>query len=216
MKRQSLDIIDYGQQDYAACLIAMQAFTNSRTDSTTDQLWLLEHPPIYTQGVAGKAEHKRYETKIPLCQSDRGGQITYHGPGQLILYTLLDLKRLNLTIRSLVCALETITCHVLSDFAIQGHSRADAPGIYIDDSKIASLGLRVRRFRCFHGLALNVAMDLSPFDAINPCGKPNLIMTQMSEHSPSCAMPEVKAKFISHFSHHFGYNNVNLTQDSSL
>jgi len=156
----------------------MQTFTDSRTADTPDEIWLLEHEPVYTQGQAGKPEHLLHRTDIPVVQSDRGGQITYHGPGQLIAYLLLDVRRKGLGVRELVTALEQAVIRLLAGYGIAAVAKPDAPGVYVNGAKIASLGLRIRRGCSFHGLALNVDMDLSPFLHINPCGYAGLAMTQ--------------------------------------
>lgn len=171
----------------------MQDFTNQRDDATPDEIWLLEHEPVYTQGQAGKAEHLLHSTEIPVVQSDRGGQITYHGPGQLIAYLLLDLRRKGISVRELVSGLEQAVIALLARYGIQASARPDAPGVYVSGRKIASLGLRVRRGCSFHGVALNVNLDLTPFTHINPCGYAGLQMTQCSElagpHSVAEALP---------------------------
>lgn len=159
----------------------MQAFTDLRTATSPDEFWLLEHEPVFTQGRAGKAEHLLAPGEIPVIHSDRGGQVTYHGPGQLMVYTLLDLGRLGLGIRNLVVALEQALVDCLALYGIQAQGRRDAPGVYVGTAKIASLGLRVRKACSYHGLALNVSMDLSPFRRINPCGYQSLEMTQVAD-----------------------------------
>jgi len=165
---------------------AMQTFTANRDAATPDEIWLTEHPPVYTQGIAGKPEHLlRTDTGIPLIKIDRGGQITYHGPGQLVAYLLLDLKRRNLSVRPLVRKMEAAVIDLLGEYGIAARYRADAPGVYVavneGESKIAALGLRIRNGCCYHGLALNIDMDLSPFDAINPCGYAGLKVTQLRD-----------------------------------
>ncbi len=167
----------------------MQAFTDARSADTQDELWLVEHFPVYTQGQAGKPEHLLNPGAIEVVQTDRGGQITYHGPGQLVAYPLLNLKRRNLGVRDLVSLLEQSILAVLQDWQIPGSIRPRAPGVYVGEAKIASLGLRVRRGCSFHGLSLNVAMDLHPFGGINPCGYNGLPMTQMADHS--AVIPEM-------------------------
>ena len=156
----------------------MQVFTDTRDATTPDEIWLLQHAPVFTQGQAGKAEHLLHQTNIPVVQSDRGGQITYHGPGQLIAYLLIDVRRKGLGIRQLVTAMEQAVIGLLARSDIQACARADAPGVYVDGAKIASLGLRIRRGCSFHGLALNVDLDLTPFSHINPCGYAGLAMTR--------------------------------------
>jgi lipoyl(octanoyl) transferase len=156
----------------------MKDFTASRTDSTCDEVWLVEHPPVYTQGVACKPEHLLYNKGIPVIRTDRGGQITYHGPGQIIAYLLLDMRRLKLGVRELVRKMEGAVIDLLRDYDVPAEGRADAPGVYVGDAKIAALGLKIKNGCCYHGLALNVNMDLAPFAAINPCGYPGLRVTQ--------------------------------------
>jgi lipoyl(octanoyl) transferase len=170
-----------GRQPYTPVWARMQAFTDARRADTPDEIWLLEHDPVFTQGRAGKSEHLLAPGAIPVVQSDRGGQVTYHGPGQLMVYTLLDLQRLGLGIRSLVTALEHAVVDCLGEYGVEARGRRDAPGVYVGSAKIASLGLRVRRGCSYHGLALNVRMDLAPFSRINPCGYRGLEMTQLSD-----------------------------------
>lgn len=160
---------------------AMQSFTDRRAADTPDELWILQHLPVFTLGQAGRHEHLLAPGEIQVIQVDRGGQVTYHGPGQLVLYPLLDLRRLGLGIRQLVDLLETTVIELLQGYGIRAESRAEAPGVYVADRKIASLGLRVRHGCCFHGLSLNVDMDLEPFGRINPCGYRGLRLTQMSQ-----------------------------------
>jgi lipoyl(octanoyl) transferase len=157
----------------------MQAFTDARDGDTPDELWLLTHPPVYTLGQAGRPEHLLAPGEIPVIRVDRGGQVTYHGPGQLVAYLLLDLRRAGLGVRRLVSLLEQSVIDLLGGYGIAAAARPDAPGVYVDGAKIASLGLRVRRGCSFHGLALNVDMDLAPFTRINPCGLPGLAVTQL-------------------------------------
>ena len=176
-----------GQIDYLPTFEAMQAFTLNRDASTPDELWLLEHPPVFTQGLAGKPEHILQNSDIPIVQIDRGGQVTYHGPGQLVAYLLLDLRRHKLGVRDLVRLLENSVIAVLADEGIAAYGKVDAPGVYIHrktevgefEAKIASLGLRIKNGCCYHGLALNVSMDLTPFSLINPCGYQGLQVTRM-------------------------------------
>jgi len=164
----------------------MQVFTANRGAATPDEIWLTEHPPVYTQGIAGKPEHLlRTDTGIPLIKIDRGGQITYHGPGQLVAYLLLDLKRRDLSVRPLIRKMEAAVIDLLGEYGITAHYRSDAPGVYVtvneNESKIAALGLRIKGGCCYHGLALNIDMDLSPFAAINPCGYAGLEVTQLRD-----------------------------------
>jgi len=176
-----------GVEDYASVWGRMRKFTDERTPESQDEIWLVEHPSVYTQGQAGKAEHLLRSQGIPLVQSDRGGQVTYHGLGQLVIYPLLNIKRLKMGVRDLVSCLEAaLIDFLLSTYHIHANARADAPGVYVEGRKIASLGLRVRRGCSYHGAALNVDMDMSPFLNINPCGYPGLQMTQISDwsHAP--------------------------------
>jgi len=160
----------------------MQAYTQARQPKTPDQLWIVEHPPVYTLGLNGKREHLLSVSEdIPVIQSDRGGQVTYHGPGQVMVYTLLDIKRLNFNIRQLVTLLETAMIDVLAGYDIRAIARADAPGVYVAGKKIGSIGLRIKNHCSYHGLSLNNNMDLSPFDAINPCGYSGLKVTQLAD-----------------------------------
>jgi lipoyl(octanoyl) transferase len=168
-----------GRCDYLEVWRAMRAFTDARTEHTPDELWLLEHPPVFTLGQAGRSEHLLCPGEIPVLQVDRGGQVTYHGPGQLVAYVLLDLGRLGLSVRELVSVLEQSVIGLLADYGIRGEVRPHAPGVYVDGCKIASIGLRLRRGCSYHGLSLNVAMDLEPFQRINPCGYQGLCMTQL-------------------------------------
>lgn len=170
-----------GRVDYATTFDAMRAFTETRTPGTPDELWLCEHPPVFTQGLAGKAEHVLDAGDIPVVASNRGGQVTYHGPGQLVVYPLLDLGRARLGVRALVQGIERAIVATVADWGIEAYGRRDAPGVYVGPRKLASVGLRIRRGCSYHGLALNVAMDLEPFRRINPCGYAGLEMTQVSE-----------------------------------
>ncbi|EMO5716399.1 lipoyl(octanoyl) transferase LipB [Enterobacter cloacae complex sp. P12RS] len=170
-----------GLQPYEPVSQAMHEFTDSRDDTTPDEIWLVEHLPVFTQGQAGKAEHLLMTGDIPVIQSDRGGQVTYHGPGQQVMYVLLNLKRRKLGVRELVTLLEQTVVNTLAEYGIDAHPRADAPGVYVGDMKICSLGLRIRKGCSFHGLALNINMDLTPFQRINPCGYAGMEMTQMRQ-----------------------------------
>ena len=169
-----------GLAEYASTYQAMRRFTDSRGAKTPDELWVLEHPPVYTVGIAGRAEHFPRSGEVPVERVDRGGQITYHGPGQAIVYTLVDLARRGLTVRGMVSLIEQAVIEVLGTHGMGAERRNGAPGVYVDDAKIAALGLRVRHGCCYHGVALNVDMDLAPFSAIDPCGYPGLQVTQTS------------------------------------
>jgi lipoyl(octanoyl) transferase len=177
MTSRALIVRDLGLRDYMPTWQAMREFTDARSDQTRSELWIVEHPAVFTQGQAGKAEHLLTPGDIPVVQTDRGGQVTYHGPGQLVIYLLVSLREAGLGIRRLVGLMEQSIIGLLDSYGIAAESRADAPGVYVDGRKIASLGLRVRRGCTYHGLALNVSNDLEPFRRINPCGHPGLEVT---------------------------------------
>ncbi|AQZ94909.1 lipoyl(octanoyl) transferase LipB [Halopseudomonas phragmitis] len=201
-----LIVRDLGLVDYLPTLEAMRKLTAERDQQTVDEIWLLQHPKVFTQGQAGKAEHVLAPGDIPVIQVERGGQVTYHGPGQLVGYLMLDLRRLGLGVRELVTAMEQSLVDVLAGYGIQAAPRPDAPGVYVDGAKIASLGLRVRRGCSFHGLALNVDMDMEPFARINPCGYSGLRMTQMSELlGRSVAIDEVALRLEQALRRRLGY-----------
>lgn len=170
-----------GMVDYLLAWQAMKEFTANRDSHTPDEIWLLQHPSVYTQGIAGKPEHLLYQNDIPLVRTDRGGQITFHGPGQLIAYLLLDLRRLKLNVRELVRKMEGAVIDLLRAYRIEAEGRVEAPGVYVHNAKIASLGLKIKNGCCYHGIALNVDMDLTPFAAINPCGYAGLRVTQIKD-----------------------------------
>ena len=172
-----------GKRPYEPVFEAMKAFTESRDRTTPDECWLLEHEPVFTQGQAGKAEHVLAPGPIPVIQVDRGGQVTYHGPGQLMVYTLIDVARIGMGVRQLVTLIEEVTVATLGQWGLDAASRPDAPGVYVGGEKIASLGLRVRRGCTYHGLAINVDMDLAPFQRINPCGYAGMSVTSLAEHA---------------------------------
>jgi len=168
-----------GLQDYPITWKEMKSFTENRRADTLDELWTLEHNSVFTQGLSGKSEHLLKATKIPIIQSDRGGQITYHAPGQLIIYCLIDIRRLDIGIKKMVSMIENSLIEFLSTYGITGHTLKGAPGVYVNDSKIAALGLKVKHGKTYHGLSLNIDMDLSPYNLINPCGYRDLKVTQM-------------------------------------
>lgn len=185
-----------GMQDYISTWQAMKDYTDNRDENSPDEIWLLQHPPVYTQGQNGKAEHILNPGDIPVIQVDRGGQVTYHGPGQLVAYILVDLKRRQLGVRTLVTAIENAIIAVLAEYGLTAANRSDAPGVYIDAAKIASLGLRVRRGCSYHGLAFNIDMDMEPFRRINPCGLTGIRMIQLRELISSVSFDEVTEKLI--------------------
>ena len=180
MQQPLLIVRQLGLRPWEPVSLAMHQFTDRRDADTPDELWLVEHHPIFTQGQAGKAEHLLMPGDIPVVQSDRGGQVTYHGPGQQVMYVLIDLKRRKLGVRQLVTAIEQTVVDTLAHYDVEAYARPDAPGVYVAGKKICSLGLRIRQGCSFHGLALNIAMDLAPFLRINPCGYAGLEMTQLS------------------------------------
>lgn len=181
MKPQQFIVRPLQHGDYNTVVQAMRVFTDKRTPETPDEIWFIEHNPVYTLGQAGKLEHILNPGNIPIEKTDRGGQVTYHGPGQLVIYPLLNLRRLKLGIRELVTLLENSIIHLLATYGINAEAKKEAPGVYVNSAKIASIGLRIRRGYCYHGLAFNVSMDLSPFAGINPCGMRQLTITQLSD-----------------------------------
>lgn len=170
-----------GAQDYISCWQAMQDFTVARDEQTEDEIWIVEHPPVFTLGLNGKPEHLLQSSEIPLVNTDRGGQITYHAPGQLVIYTLIDMKRRGLGVRQLVTILEQAMIDALAQYGLKSKAKSDAPGVYIDEKKIGAVGLRIKKGGSYHGLSLNNNMDLSPFSLINPCGYKGLQVTQLSD-----------------------------------
>jgi len=188
-----------GRRPYLPVFEAMKQFSAERNADTEDELWVVEHDPVFTQGLAGKAEHLLGDTSIPVVQIDRGGQITYHGPGQLVVYTLIDFKRLKTGVRSIVSALENSIIATLADYGIESAADPKRPGVYVAGKKIASLGLRIKNGAVYHGLALNVNMDLEPFAHINPCGYAGLEMTQIADYVQPCpAWDDVADKLAAH------------------
>lgn len=188
-----------GLQPYSIIYNAMHQFTHQRDTDTQDEIWLVEHPAIFTQGKVGKAEHLLHQTNIPVIQTDRGGQITYHAPGQQIMYILIDLKRLKMGIRDTVSALENSVINTLNDYHISAVAKPDAPGVYVNEQKICSLGLHIQHGCTLHGLALNVDMDLSPFNNINPCGYAGLKMTQVKAFLSDINPEEIRSKLVNYF-----------------
>ncbi|MEK7322400.1 MAG: lipoyl(octanoyl) transferase LipB [Pseudomonadota bacterium] len=193
-----------GTRDYQPVWRAMQEYTERRDADSGDEVWLVEHPPVFTVGLNGKPEHLLAPGDIPVVHIDRGGQVTYHGPGQLVIYPLLDLRRLKLGVRQLVASLEQAVIDLLADYEITAVGRRDAPGVYVDGAKIAALGLRVRRGCCYHGLSLNVAMDLQPFARINPCGYPDLRVTQLSALTGGVETAAVAQGLVAHLARGLG------------
>jgi lipoyl(octanoyl) transferase len=192
----AITIRQLGLQDYETVWQAMQCFTLQRTPETGDQIWIVEHPPVYTLGLNGKREHLLNTGPIPVVQSDRGGQVTYHGPGQLVVYPLLNLKRRELGVRPLVTVLEQTMIETLAHFGIHAVARPEAPGVYVDGKKIGSVGIRIRNHCCYHGLSLNNAMDLMPFRFINPCGYAGLEVTQLADLGVSVSLAQLAERLL--------------------
>lgn len=201
-----IGVRELGLLDYLPTWQAMQRFTNGRDAQTPDEFWLLEHAPVFTQGQAGKAEHVLLPGDIPVVQVDRGGQVTYHGPGQLVAYLLLDVRRLGIGVRELVSRIERSLIELLAGYDVEAYARPDAPGVYVGDMKIASLGLRIRNGCSFHGLALNVDMDLAPFQRINPCGYAGMVMTQLKDQARGpVEFAEVRSRLRAQLAAQLGY-----------
>ncbi|MEM7431955.1 MAG: lipoyl(octanoyl) transferase LipB [Pseudomonadota bacterium] len=199
-----LIIRDLGLTDYEPVWRSMQAFTNERDPNTADEIWFTQHQPVFTLGLNAAKEHLLAPGDIPVVQIDRGGQVTYHGPGQLMIYPLLDLRRASIGVRDLVTALEQSVVDLLADSGIEAASRCDAPGVYVNGVKVASVGLRIRRGSSFHGMALNVDVDLEPFSRINPCGFQDLEVTDMQRLGVNESLREVQQRFLPHLVRHLG------------
>lgn len=205
-----------GRQDYEPIWQAMHDFTDKRTEETRDEVWLVEHNPVFTQGQAGKEEHLLNTGDIPVVQSDRGGQVTYHGPGQLVAYFLINLRRKKLGVRDLVTHIENLVIKTLKNYHIESAARPDAPGVYVDGKKICSLGLRIRKGCSFHGLALNVNMDLTPFLRINPCGYAGMEMVQVSQLGGPADLEQVEKTLVEELVTLLGYDQVEFNTEAPL
>ncbi len=205
-----------GRQDYEPIWQAMHDFTDNRSEETRDEVWLVEHNPVFTQGQAGKEEHLLNTGDIPVVQSDRGGQVTYHGPGQLVAYFLINLRRKKLGVRDLVTHIENLVINTLNNFNIESAARPDAPGVYVDGKKICSLGLRIRKGCSFHGLALNVNMDLTPFLRINPCGYAGMEMVQVSQLGGPADLEQVEKTLVDELVTLLGYEQVEFNTEAPL
>jgi lipoyl(octanoyl) transferase len=190
-----------GLVEYQPTWDAMKRFTAERTGETRDEIWLVQHPPVYTQGLAGKPEHLLNPTDIPVIKIDRGGQITYHGPGQIVAYMLLDMRRWKINVRELVRLMEQAVIDLLAEYGVAAQGRKDAPGVYVGEAKIAALGLKIKNGYCYHGLALNVDMDLTPFSNINPCGHAGLRVTQVCELGITVSINELQAELAQNLIH---------------
>ncbi len=208
MTAHTLNVRWLARQDYLASWEAMQNFTNSRHENTSDEIWLLEHDPVFTQGQNGKPEHILNPGNIPVIQTDRGGQVTYHGPGQLMLYILVDLRRKHINVRELVSLLENAIIQLLSEHGIIAYAKKEAPGVYVDEMKICSIGLRIRKGCSYHGIAFNVSLDLEPFSRINPCGFTQLKMTHFAQLGGLDNTLESGKKLVSYLTNSLGYTNV--------
>jgi len=193
-----------GRQEYVPLWRAMQEFTDERNESTPDEVWFCEHPPVFTMGLNASREHLLAPGDIPVVQIDRGGQVTYHGPGQLMVYPLIDIRRANIGVRKLVTALEQSVVDLAAEYDVEAAARPDAPGVYVDGDKLASVGLRIRRGASFHGMALNVDTDLEPFSRINPCGYAELEMTDLHRLGIELQLEETSDKLLSHLLKHLG------------
>lgn len=211
-----LIVRNLGLRPYEMVWEAMKTFTAGRDRSVPDELWCVQHPPVYTQGQAGKAEHILAPGSIPVVQADRGGQVTYHGPGQLVVYLMIDLPRAGLGVRQLVDLIEQSLVSVLATEKIDAAPRPDAPGVYVDGAKIASLGLRVRRGCSFHGLALNVDMDMEPFTRINPCGFSGMPMCQVRDFSPSANLDKLSGRLTDTLAVALGYDARSVRHEPDL
>ncbi len=208
--QNNLRVRHLGQLDYVLIWHAMQQFTARRNAQSPDEIWFVAHPPVYTQGLNGKSEHLLTPGAIPVVQTDRGGQVTYHGPGQLLAYVLVDLKRKGWGIRDLVSRLEQAVIELLHDYDIAAVAHRDAPGVYVNGAKIAALGLRVKRGCSYHGLSFNVDMDLEPFSRINPCGYAGLPVTQLRALGGPTDLTEVAEVLLKHLCTRLGYNSVQI------
>jgi lipoyl(octanoyl) transferase len=207
-----------GRKDYQPCWTSMQEFTQSRNEETADEVWLLEHTPVFTQGQNGKPEHVLNPGDIPVVQTDRGGQVTYHGPGQLMVYTLIDLRRKKINVRELVTLLEQSVIDLLAEYNINAAAKAEAPGVYVDHKKICSIGLRIRKGCSYHGIAFNVALDLEPFSRINPCGFAQLQMAQFSELGGLQTTQETGRALVKYLMKNLRYTSLNdqTSNDSTV
>tara|TARA_R110002072_G_scaffold89737_8_gene200978 strand:- start:32058 stop:32738 length:681 start_codon:yes stop_codon:yes gene_type:complete len=206
----------HGLQPYEHAWRTMQSFTDQRDEQSEDELWVLQHKPVFTQGQAGKAEHILAPGDIPVINVDRGGQVTYHGPGQLVIYLMIDINRLNIGPRQLVSFIEDALIRMLAKYDVSAATRTDAPGVYVGEAKIASLGLRIRKGKSFHGLSLNIDMDLEPFGRINPCGHKDLKMIQLKDFEPEVALERVAGCLVNEIQSVFGYDDIVMTYEETL
>ncbi len=211
-----LIVRNLGRREYDDTFQAMRTFTNERTATSTDEMWCLEHPPVFTLGMAAKTEHILDPGSIPVVQTDRGGQVTYHGPGQLIIYLLADLRRQGLSVRGLVTQIEQSLIDMLAESGLTANRKPGAPGVYIAGEKIAALGIRVRGGCCYHGLALNVDMDTSPFQRINPCGFAGLQVTQLKDQQSDMTRQQAAEALLPHLFRNLNYDPYNVAGESEI
>jgi len=216
MKHPRLHVRDFGAQEYQIIWQRMQDFTRHRDEHSVDWLWLVEHPPVFTQGRAGKPEHVLAPGNIPIIKTDRGGQVTFHGPGQIVLYVLIDIRRRKLGIKTVVAAIEQAVIKTLADLKIAAELKTGAPGVYVQGRKIASLGLRVTQGCTYHGVSLNFNMDLEPFSRINPCGYQGLEVTQVSELNPQAEQKEIEHKLCDYLAQELGYNDEQVVWPNNV
>ena len=205
-----LNVRHLGRQPYEPVWRAMQAFTEQRDDETVDELWFVEHDPVFTQGQAGKAEHVLNPGDIPVIKIDRGGQVTYHGPGQLVVYLLLDVRRSGSGPRKVVSAIEDAIIKVLKHYGVSAYAKPEAPGVYIDEAKIAALGLRFRKMKSYHGLSFNLDMNLEPFSRINPCGYEGLAVAQLKDFVERVEWDEVSRCLLDNLANELGFNAIHV------
>lgn len=213
---RKLIVRNLGLQDYQPIWQAMQNFTAKRDESTDDELWCLEHPSVFTLGLNGKKEHLLNIKDIPVVNIDRGGQVTYHGPGQLVIYTLIDLARLNIGVKDLVNAIEQAIIQLLGQYGIQACEKDNAPGVYVGGEKIAALGLRIKRNKSYHGLSLNIDMDLAPFQQINPCGYKGMVVTQIKNFTSQVNLNSISVNLVAHLAPLLGYDHTAIIKHNKL
>ena len=205
-----INIYQLGTVYYRHVFEQQRSFTDGRTTDTADEIWCLQHPAVYTLGLSGNKEHILVNNNIPVFHSDRGGQVTYHGPGQLVMYLLIDLKRLGIPVRKYVYSLEQAIIRMLSTLSVQAARKKGAPGVYVNKKKLAALGVRIRRGCCYHGISMNIDMDLSPFDGINPCGYPGLEVTQLADLGQTLSVDEAGLKLLPFIAEVLGVKNFSI------
>ncbi len=211
----TLEVLELGMQDYTSCMHKLREFTTNRDKHTTDQIWILQHHPVFTQGQAGKPEHILNPGDIPIVQSDRGGQVTYHGPGQLIVYFLIDLPRKRINVRNFIDSIQQSVISLLASYDIQGYSDPEAPGVYVEGKKLCSIGVRVRKGCTYHGISLNVDMDLEPFKRINPCGYTGMEISQISNYVQPISMAAIIERVIPIIQNKLSYPTIKYAKDQT-